>query len=215
MGLWRTLYPRTLVPILMVGLVCLLTAPRAVAAAPVTLTQAPSATIAYAGSHSGLYNAFALEVSEDWSTVVSISATILPCGASNWSFTVPLSPTLPIAGSHFSARAVAVPSIAGAKLDIDGVFFDADGDNIPEQAVGGLSFVTPPGVRCNVQWWATDTLDTDHDGWSDAAERRLGSDSHRPQCLPPLPGHPLRRWTRARCSPFCSVCWQYWRPSAR
>jgi hypothetical protein len=61
-------------------------------------------------------------------------------------------------------------------MDIDGVFFDADGFGRREQALGGISFVSGDN-RCNVQWWATSVApDTDNDGWSDASERRLGSD---------------------------------------
>jgi hypothetical protein len=64
-----------------------------------------------------------------------------------------------------------------ATLDIDGVFFDADSfGNTPEQALGGFSFFIASS-RCNFQWWATAVApDHDRDGWSTAAEQRLGSD---------------------------------------
>ncbi len=60
-------------------------------------------------------------------------------------------------------------------LDIDGVFLDADGfGGNAEQVLGGFSFVSA-FFRCNQFWVATVNPETDGDGWSNAAELRLGS----------------------------------------
>ena len=119
----------------------------------------------------GALNHFSLELSPDSSEVVQIIISILSCDFHFHNFTLTLDPRLPVTNSRFSARAV--PVSLGPQhthtLDIDGVFFDADGDDRKEQALGGLSFVSGL-IRCNGQWWATSiSTDNDNDGWNDVA----------------------------------------------
>ncbi len=125
-------------------------------------------------------NSFALEVSSDGSQVVEIIVVDLDCGHLG-GHTFTLSPGIPVTGGRFSARDVPVPIDPDPghahTLDIDGVFFDADGNGTPEQALGALDFVSDLN-RCNVRWVATQAApDSDGDGWSNGAEQRLGSSS--------------------------------------
>ncbi len=127
-------------------------------------------------------NSFAIELSSDRGAVIKIVASALSCGTDvpfgRHTFTLDLNPGLPISNEEFSARGISVtitPDPGHAHtLDIDGVFFDGDGTK--EQALGGLSFVSGLN-RCGFRWWATAIApDDDGDGWSDSAERRLGSE---------------------------------------
>jgi len=146
-------------------------------------TQAALAQLAYTGRHSiGDANSFSIELSADGSAVRQITVTNLACGTDfpfgRHTFTLALNSNLPLSNGRFSAKALPITiSDHEHALDIDGALFDADGDNSikEEQALGGLSFVS--GVnRCHFRWWATAVaVDSDADGWSDTAERRLGS----------------------------------------
>lgn len=135
------------------------------------------------GRYTGLFsegspNSFALELSSDGSQVVEIVSDALSCSFGD-SHTFTINPGLPVTGGRFLARDVPVPvdpdpfDPHAHTLDIDGVFFDADGNGTPEQALGGLSFVSGPN-RCNFRWVATQAApDSDGDGWGDVAEQRL------------------------------------------
>ncbi len=153
------------------------------------IAQTALAQISYTGRHSqGEASSFQIELSADESKLIKIVVTALPCGSDSpfgrHSFTLDLNPGISITGDHrFSSRALAVvinPDPGHSHtLDIDGVLFDADGDGVREQALGGLAFVSGPN-RCHFQWWATAVaFDDDGDGWSDTAERRLGSEYRR------------------------------------
>lgn len=147
--------------------------------------EAPQAQIP-GGRYTGLFserspNSFALELSSDGSQVVEIVSDALSCSFGD-SHTFTINPGIPVTGGRFSARDVPVPvdpdpfDPHAHTLDIDGVFFDADGNGTPEQALGGLSFVSGPN-RCNFRWVATQAAaDSDGDGWSDGGEQRLGSE---------------------------------------
>lgn len=149
------------------------------------LAQAAFAQLTYTGRHSvGASSSFAIELATDGSAVKQIIVTDLACGTdSRHTFTLAFNPNLTVTDNRFAAQAIPVtitPDPGHAHtLDIDGVLFDADGNGAKEQALGGLSFVS--GVnRCNFRWWATSVVaDDDGDGWSDTAERRLGSEYRR------------------------------------
>lgn len=145
------------------------------------LAQAAFAQLTYTGRHSvGASSSFAIELATDGSAVKQIIVTDLACGTDfpfgRHSFTLAFNPSLPVINDRFSAKAVSITiSDHAHTLDIDGVLFDADDQDTKEQALGGLSFVSGAN-RCHFRWWATAVaLDGDADGWSDAAERRLGS----------------------------------------
>ena len=115
---------------------------------------------------------FSLKRSADATRVIEVTVSALSCSGIH-SFTVAVS--IPISGSRFSADDIPVPGGTQPRsLDIDGVFFDGDGDGTGEQALGGLSFAAGSS-RCNERWWATASTSDDRDGWNDAGERRLGS----------------------------------------
>ena len=142
---------------------------------------APEENIVYAGRHGGSGasdTSFTFQTSADGSKVIQIDINDIICGTHSHRFSVTLDPGLPITGNRFSAMDIQVLIPAPDdphSLNIDGVFFDADGDGTLEQALGGLSFVSRLS-RCNAQWWATAVApDVDRDGWGDTAERRLGS----------------------------------------
>jgi hypothetical protein len=91
-----------------------------------------------------------------------------------------LKPIHPVTGGSFSARDVPVPIAPDPghthTLDIDGVFFDADGNATPEQALGGIIFFSGLN-QYNFRWVATQAAaGSDGDGWSDGGEQRLGSE---------------------------------------
>jgi len=156
------------------------------------LAQAAFAQLAYTGRHSvGDASSFSVELTADGSAVRQIIVTKIECGTDfpfgEHTFTLAFNPNLPVVASRFSAKGVSITiSDHPHTLDIDGVLFDADGDNSikEEQALGGLSFVS--GVnRCHFRWWATAVaVDSDADGWSDTAERRLGSDPFWSSSIP-------------------------------
>lgn len=137
----------------------------------------------YIGRHSGVRpggfggELFSLVLTPDSSTVVEIIVPAEWCEGDH-TFTLTLSPGIPVIDSRFSANDVPV-AISSANhthmLDIDGVFFDADGDGTKEQALGGFSFVSGLN-RCIERWSATTVQDNDNDGWGDFGERRLGSE---------------------------------------
>ena len=139
---------------------------------------------AFTGQHhvGSSYNSFSIETSADGTAVIQINVTYLLCYATIYhshTFSLDLDPGIPISDNRFSATGIPVTFSPDPghthSLDIDGVFFDADGDGSLEQAIGGLSFVSEL-TRCNGRWWATAIApDLDSDGWSDAAEQRLGS----------------------------------------
>ncbi len=145
------------------------------------LTQTAWAQLVYTGKHSaGASNSFSVELETNGSAVRQMVVTDLPCGEDfpfgRHTFTLVFNPTLAVVEGRFSARALSITiSDHAHTLDIDGVLFDADGDGAREQALGGVSFVSGAN-RCNFRWWATRVaIDNDGDGWSDTAERRLGS----------------------------------------
>jgi hypothetical protein len=130
----------------------------------------------------GWYNPFSFETSADGTAVIQINVASLLCyttGPHYHTFSVNLDPGIPISDHRFSATDIPVPITPDPghthSLDIDGVFFDADGDGTLEQTLGALSFVSDVS-RCSGRWWATAIAPNfDSDGWSDAAEQRLGS----------------------------------------
>ncbi len=143
--------------------------------------QLARAQLAYTGRHSvGGASTFSAELTADGSAVRQIIVTDIECGTDfpfgRHTFTLAFNPNLPVVASRFSAKAIPLTiSNHAHTLDIDGILFDADSDGAKEQALGGLSFVSGAN-RCHFRWWATTVaVDTDADGWSDAAERRLGS----------------------------------------
>lgn len=136
----------------------------------------------YAGRHNGAYESdrsLSIHTSANGAVVTQIDLSDIICGPHSHRFSVTLNPGLPITDNRFSASDIPVslspPSGHPHSLDIDGILFDADGDGTLEQALGGLAFVSELS-RCSAQWWASAVAsDTDNDGWSDTAERRLGS----------------------------------------
>ncbi|MGH7456859.1 MAG: fibronectin type III domain-containing protein, partial [bacterium] len=128
----------------------------------------------------GAANSFSLEVSPDRMKVAQIIISNLACGSHQHTFT--LNTDVAIANNRFSATVPVfiTPDPGHAHtLNIDGVFFDADGNGTREQVLGGLSFLSSQN-RCTFSWWATAIApDDDGDGWSDTAEQRLGSEPRR------------------------------------
>lgn len=145
---------------------------------PTTPSDEPTV---YAGRHSG-GQAFWLERAPEDEVVRLLDAIDVGClGLLLPSVHLPLELAIGDNG-RFGQQRLEVPT-AGAEpalLTVDGIFFDLDGDGIDEQAVGGLE-VRSGARRCVRQWVATAHMDSDNDGWSDAVERRLGSD---PRPLP-------------------------------
>jgi hypothetical protein len=129
---------------------------------------------AFAGRHSG-GAAFSLERSADGTRVTRLLTPAIDCGATA-SRALALEVDIPIANDRFSARIGSGGD--GLVAAVDGVFFDGDNDGTREQALGGISL---RGGDCLYTWWASAHVDTDGDGWGDAAERRHGSD---PRPLP-------------------------------
>jgi len=129
----------------------------------------------YAGRQAG-GSGFWLERSADAATVASIATVALPCATT---LAEPLRVQLgePIdATGRFDSNALDIPAATGvASVRVYGRFIDADGDGIDEQGVGRVRVDTGSGA-CTSRWWVTGHVDADGDGWSDAAERRLGSD---------------------------------------
>lgn len=127
----------------------------------------------FAGRHSrGAALWFAL--SDDGSAVTKIATAGTQCGASG-SVARELNITIPVQSGRFSVRNVPFGGGLAATWSFDGVLFDADHDGVPDQALGGFR-VRLEGSECTMSWWATGYLDSDSDGWSDTAERRLGSE---------------------------------------
>jgi hypothetical protein len=134
------------------------------------------------GLYGGVYSPFAghrdffsLETSPDGTHVTRIALSSLLCGAFIHVHSFSLSVNIPIINRRFVARTPVVTGGHSHTLTIDGIFFDADGfGGTPEQALGGFSFLDSSNT-CNHQWRATTVADRDRDGWSDAAEQRLGS----------------------------------------
>lgn len=134
------------------------------------------------GRYTGLYsggpsNSFRFELSSDGTQVIEMVAIDLRCPSERHTFI--LNPGIPVSGGRFSARDVPVPIDPDPghahTLDIDGVFFDADGNGTAEQALGSVAFFSALN-QCNVRWVATQAAsDTDGDGWSNGGEQRLGS----------------------------------------
>jgi hypothetical protein len=117
----------------------------------------------YVGRHSAAPIAFAAEgpiaikVTNTFSNVAKIRAdpTCLP--HENHAFVYEPGLTLPIADGRFLALGVplTIPTSLGHahSMDIDGVFFDADGDGIREQGYGGFTFRSGSDV-CATLWRA-------------------------------------------------------------
>lgn len=112
------------------------------------------------GRYTGLFsegspNSFALELSSDGSQVVEIVSDALSCSFGD-SHTFTINPGLPVTGGRFLARDVPVPvdpdPFDPHTLDIDGVFFDADGNGTPEQALGGLPLCPVRTAAISVGW---------------------------------------------------------------
>jgi hypothetical protein len=164
----------------------------------VTLLQpAPRPGVVLPGLYAGVYSPFAthrdfftLETSADGTRVTWIAVSHLVCGALLHEHFFSVSVSIPISNRWFAAT-VPGPVSSGHPhtLTIDGVCFDADGfGGTSEHALGGFSFLDSNLTRCNHQWPATITADADGDGWSDAAEQRLGS---RPDLPDRTPEHKL------------------------
>ncbi|MBA2593096.1 MAG: hypothetical protein M3495_14275 [Pseudomonadota bacterium] len=150
----------------------------ALAIAPFEVSQAQIPGGRYTGLYSeGRVSTFRFELSSDGSQVIEIAAIDLPCPSERHTFI--LNPGIPVSGGRFSVRDVPVPIAPDPghthTLDVDGVFFDADGNGTAEQALGGIGFFSGLN-QCNVRWVATQAApDTDGDGWSNGGEQRLGS----------------------------------------
>jgi len=139
----------------------------------------------YVGQHSAAPIAFGQEgpirikVNDSLSQILEIRGdpTCLPHEAHAFVYDPGL--TLPIADGRFFALGIPldIPASPGHahSMDIDGVFFDTNGDGKPDQGYGGFTFRSGADV-CEMHWAATALgPDTDSDGWSDAAETALGS----------------------------------------
>lgn len=127
----------------------------------------------HVGAHSA-GGAVGARLAADGTQVLQVAASNLSCGfAESPGFILDLSPPLPVIGGRFST--VATPQDAIVNLTrnvaIDGVVVDDEG----KQLLGGMSIVVGR-ARCNFQWAATSTADTDWDGWSDKIEEQLGAD---------------------------------------
>ncbi len=132
----------------------------------------------YAGAHSDV-GSLGLTVSEDGLYVEAIQVNNYYCGSNRTFVVTPPFPGIPIVDGRFTATDLSTGLGAGRTVDVDGVFFDADGDALGarEQALGGIQF-QDSAARCHFSWAARATLvtsDTDGDGWSNAAESLLGS----------------------------------------
>ena len=139
----------------------------------------------YLGRHSAAPIAFASEgtlqikISNDFTRIEKIRGdpACLPHEAHAFAYDPGL--TLPIANGQFLALGIPldIPASPGHahSMDIDGIFFDTNGDGKPDQAHGGFTFRSGSDV-CVMLWDATGIgPDTDSDGWSDSAETALGS----------------------------------------
>lgn len=122
---------------------------------------------------------FSIGISGDGKQVVRITSPSVSCGT----FKLDLTTNIPIIVQsdgylRFSASNLIVPAGTHShRLTIDGVFFNADGfGGDPEQAIGGFTSQCDLSSVGNI-WRATALApDDDRDGWSNAAENRLGSD---------------------------------------
>lgn len=136
-----------------------------------------SGPLVFAGKHSDGEPLW-IRLSDDRVEVGHVATAGIRCGAvdtSSRGFDVHLA----LRNGRFSGRGMALAD--DATWDIDGVLFDADGDSIADEVIGGIT-VTDGETECHLKWWATSQVDSDSDGWSDSAELWLGSD---PQ---PMPG---------------------------
>jgi hypothetical protein len=144
-------------------------------------SQAPAAPEPrlFAGRH-GQGGGVWLERSGEAATVASLELAGLSCLSDRAApLRLALSAALDGRG-RFAAALDEIADAAGVAAEVDGMLLDADGDGVAEQAIGRVAL--DAGARsCGLSWWATGHLDTDGDGWSDAAERHLGSD---PRPLP-------------------------------
>lgn len=112
------------------------------------------------------------QLSADGGTLQRIGSNSLGCGALS-AQPRDLDLAVPLSDRRFVVDDL---SLSGdARWSFDGVVFDGDGDTIPDQALGGLTVRVGPS-ECHFKWWATGHVDSDSDGWSDDAERHLGSD---------------------------------------
>jgi len=136
------------------------------------------------------WDAFSLETSADGTRVTRIALDRFACGSFVHEHFFSINVNIPIVNRRFATQvAVSLPDHTHS-LKIDGAFFDADGfGGTTEQALGGLIFIVGGTVSCPAKWWATSVSgDADNDGWSDAAEQRLGS---HPQSASRTPEHKL------------------------
>ncbi len=120
-----------------------------------------------------------IKTSSDFSRVAKIQSNPSCLGHGPHPFVYEPGLTLPIAEGRFFARNIPLnvptdPSHTHS-MDIDGVFFDTNGDEKSDQGYGGFIFHSGTNI-CVMQWGATSIgPDSDADGWSDMAEQALGS----------------------------------------
>jgi len=126
----------------------------------------------FAGRHSD-GEALWFRLADDGGAVLHLGSSSLGCG-SVAEIRRDLPVNIAVAGNRFAL--VDYPLEGGGTLSLDGVLFDADGDEVTEHAVGGLSLRFGAN-QCRLKWWATAHVDSDNDGWSDHVERRFGSDA--------------------------------------
>jgi len=127
----------------------------------------------FAGAHSDA-GSLGFTVSEDGLYIEAITVNDYNCGSNRSFIVTPPFPGIPINEGRFTATDLSTSLGAGPAVDVDGVFFNADGDALGarEQALGGIQFQEGT-TRCHYGWAARATLgtiDTDGDGWSNNAE---------------------------------------------
>ncbi|MBK8027554.1 MAG: DUF11 domain-containing protein [Chloroflexi bacterium] len=115
-----------------------------------------------------------IQISDDFSHIVRVE--------SDWcAFYFSPGLSLPIAGGKFFGRNIPIqftdPVVEMGVMDIEGTFFDGDGDGFPEQVTGELQFASGLSCARPLSHWAATTRhpDGDYDGWNNLSEWVLGS----------------------------------------
>jgi len=138
----------------------------------------------YLGRHSAASTAadegpIEIKVSADFSRIVEIRGNLNCLRTDKHPYLYRPGLSIPVAEGRFFALNLPldIPSSPGHthSLNIDGQFFDSDGNGTLDQVYGGLNFRSG-ATNCSMQWRATGIIpDGDSDGWSNAAETALGS----------------------------------------